>query len=237
MKSDEREEYGKEAQEVIKGLRRLGESIETPPDLLPHLLARGEQLLPPRQRLRTRWRKIVVAWLSRPAVWGPALAVTCFLAGVFVPSPPFGTPKQSTVSVTPETVLEKRSTLPLPSLSRDETESPQPVPVAPKPLKTETPPALSTAQEEQKTQTLRELSASPAQRTVEAPRTFSAVQGQRRQEVAPQKEAADMVPVTTTLPAALYEQLRAQAQQRQVDPSTLLREAVEKYIQESKRGE
>lgn len=47
----------------------------------------------------------------------------------------------------------------------------------------------------------------------------------------------ETVQVSLTLPAKLYEQLLQQAQQRKTDPSMLLREAIEVYLQERSREE
>jgi predicted DNA-binding protein len=43
--------------------------------------------------------------------------------------------------------------------------------------------------------------------------------------------------VTATLPAELYEQLRQEAQRRQVSVATILREAVEAYAHSPRREE
>ncbi|RMF90954.1 MAG: hypothetical protein D6736_05875, partial [Nitrospinota bacterium] len=110
MRPDEREEYGEEMQEVIEGLRHLADRVEPPADLLPQVLARGRELLPPPQRLFKRWYTTVAFWLSRPLVWGPALALACFIAGVFVPPPPLGTSRTEVASTRESLSMEERAT-------------------------------------------------------------------------------------------------------------------------------
>jgi predicted transcriptional regulator len=43
--------------------------------------------------------------------------------------------------------------------------------------------------------------------------------------------------VTTTLPAALYEQLQQEAQRRRVSLAAILREALEAYVQSPKQAD
>jgi hypothetical protein len=47
-------------------------------------------------------------------------------------------------------------------------------------------------------------------------------------------DAAPPVSLTVTLPAVLYEQLLAEATQQHTDPSTLLHEAIEAYVERKK---
>src|SRR5688572_9989880 len=110
MMQDERAEYGEEARDVIEGLRRQVRRVETPPDLLPTILARGEQLLPPQKERRAHWWTVV--------------AVACLIAGVFVPWPRAGMPPK-------ETVFEERSTPVPPALHRESTEGPPASPATP----------------------------------------------------------------------------------------------------------
>jgi hypothetical protein len=54
---------------------------------------------------------------------------------------------------------------------------------------------------------------------------------------APRSQLSDTaapVSLTVTLPAVLYEQLLAEAAQQHTDPSTLLHEAIEAYVERKK---
>jgi hypothetical protein len=207
MKRDEREEYGEEARDVIEGLRHLAHRAETPPDLRGEVMARGEQLLPPRRAHRTRWWTVVAAWRPHPLAWGPVVAVAFFIAGILSPWPRAGMPLKDTVS-------EERSAPVAPLSSEEPTEVPPASPAAPsQPLRREI---------------LQQAEPAPAPSeppSASARRTSRLVASSSHRQV------------TATLPAALYEQLQHEAQRRQVSMAVLLREAVETYALSQTRGD
>ncbi|HEY7490008.1 MAG TPA: hypothetical protein VIH59_02715 [Candidatus Tectomicrobia bacterium] len=209
MTHDERDEYGAEAQDMITGLRRLAQTAEAPPDLLATVMARGAQLLPPGAPPRGvlgRWGRALAARWPRPIVWGPALAVACYMAGVFLPPPPLRPALQQPVSVLPDTIRAARRELTAKSLSRDqEARSPAP-PAMPFP-------------ERQRGSRQQAAPASPAAEQVGVLAS--------RVQLAPSSPA--QMEVTTTLSPTLYKWLTQEAQRRQTDLSTILRDAVEAY--------
>ena len=201
MIRDEREEYGEEARDVIEGLRRLAQHVETPADLRSEVLARGERLLPPQRQRRARWWTVVAAWRPHPLAWGPVVAAAFFVAGILSPWPPAGTPPKDTVS-------EERSAPVAPLSSREPTE------VTPA-----SPPAPSQAPR-------REVRQQPEPSL--APQESLSTSARRASR---QLASSSQMQVTATLPTALYEQLQHEAQRRQVSVAVLLREAVETYVQ------
>lgn len=126
MMRDEREEYGEEARDLIKGLRSLAHDVETPADLRSEVLARGERLLPPRRERRARWWAGMAAWRPHPLAWGPVVAVAFFVAGILSPWPRAGMPLKDTVS-------EERSAPVAPLPSKEPTEVTPAPPAAPSP--------------------------------------------------------------------------------------------------------
>lgn len=206
MMRDEREDYGEEARDVIEGLRRLARRVETPPDLPPKILARGEQLLPPQKERRARWWTVVAAWRPHPLAWGPVVAVAFFIAGVLAPWPRVGMPLKDAVS-------EERSA-PVAQLLPNEP--------------TAVPPALPTTPSQPLTQEIwQQIEPAPAP---SEPRSALARRAPRQVSSSSHRE------VTATLPAALYEQLQQEAQRRRVSMAAILREAVEAYTQSHERG-
>ena len=115
MMRDEREEYGEEARDLIKGLRSLAHDVETPADLRSEVLARGERLLPHRRERRARWWAGMAAWRPHPLAWGPVVAVAFFVAGILSPWPRAGMPLKDMVS-------EERSAPVAPLSSKEPTE-------------------------------------------------------------------------------------------------------------------
>ena len=82
MTRHEPEAYGDDVRDVLDGLRRLACETETPSELLPEILTRGEQLLPPSSAPRgCRWQRLTAIW-RRPLVWAPAMGVVCILVGL-----------------------------------------------------------------------------------------------------------------------------------------------------------
>jgi ribbon-helix-helix CopG family protein len=212
MMRDEREEYGEEDRDVIEGLRYLARRIETPPDIRPQILARGEQLLPPQQEHRSRWWTVVAAWRPHPLAWGPVVAVVFFIAGVVTPWPRVALPLK-------DAVVEERSAPVAYRWPKEATEVPPASPTTPpQPLRQESgrrielPPVASEP-----------LSSEP----------LSALARHAPRQVAVPSE----VKVTATLPAALYEQLQQAAQRRRVSLTAILREAVEAYTRSQTREE
>jgi hypothetical protein len=205
MKRDEREEYAEEARDVIEGLRHLAHRAETPPDLRGEVMARGEQLLPPRRAHRTRWWTVVAAWRPHPLAWGPVVAVAFFIAGILSPWPRAGMPLKDMVS-------EERSAPVAPLSSKEPTEVTPAPPAAPS-----QPPRSEIRQQP-----------GPALAPPE-PLGASARRASR------QLASSSQIQVTVTLPAALYERLQHEARRRQVSMAVLLREAVEIYVQSHTR--
>jgi hypothetical protein len=233
MTRHEQEDYGEEAHDLIEGLRRLAHELETPPDLLPHILARGQQLLFPQRGRFSRWWSLLASWRPQPLVWGPAIAIACFVAGMVVSPWHLGTSRSPTLSEQKEAKDSSQELTP-PSVVQDDTPG---RPVLSSRQEQSQPHADSktvetrrTAQRvphegvpgEQHTETRREsLTASPA-----APMRSP-------QSVSPPPSVA----VTTVLPADLYERLVQAAQRRQQDIASLVQEAVEAYIHKTRRPE
>ena len=205
MMRDEREEYGEEARDLIKGLRRLAHDVETPADLRSEVLARGERLLPPRRERRARWWASMAAWRPHPLAWGPVVAVAFFVAGILSPWPRAGMPLKDIVS-------EERSAPVAPLSSKEPTEVTPAPPAAPS-----QPPKSEIRQQP-----------GPALAPPE-PLGASARRASR------QLASSSQMQVTVTLPAALYERLQHEARRRQVSMAVLLREAVETYVQSHTR--
>ena len=90
MTRNEHEAYDEEVQDVLGGLRQLAREVETPPELLPQILARGAQILSPpplasssRPEIQTSWwQRLNLIW-RHPLVVGPVTAAVCFLAGIW----------------------------------------------------------------------------------------------------------------------------------------------------------
>jgi hypothetical protein len=89
MTRHEREEFRPETRDVIEGLRRLALDAEPPTDLLARVKQWGDRASSEPRHDIGRWRRVLPLWAWRPVVWGPAIAVLCFIAGVFVPPPGF----------------------------------------------------------------------------------------------------------------------------------------------------
>ncbi len=207
MMRDEREDYGEEARDIIEGLQHLARRVETPPDIAPRILARGEQLLPPQKERRARWWTVVAAWRPHPLAWGPVIAVAFFIAGVLVPWPRVSMPLQDAAS-------EKQSAPVTQVLPKESTEVPPASPATP-----------SQPPRQEMRQQTEPAPAPPEPLTALARRAPSQVSSSSHRQV------------TATLPAALYEQLQQEAQRRRVGMAAILREAVEAYAQSPKRVE
>jgi hypothetical protein len=204
MMRDEREEYGDEARDVIEGLRRLAQRVETPPDLPSTILARGAQLLPPREARRTRWWTVVAGWRPHPLAWAPVVAVAFFIAGVLVPWPRTGMSLQDAMSEKPSPSSAQLS-------SKEALEGSPASPAMPfPPLRQE------------RRQPFEPAPAPPEPRRMLARQTPSQV------------SSPSPITVTATLPAELYEQLQQEAQRRRISLAAILREAVEAYAQSQK---
>jgi hypothetical protein len=205
MKQDEREEYGEETQDVIEGLRRLAQRVETPSDLRSEVLARGEGLLPPQRRHRARWWAVVATWRPHPLAWAPVVAVACFIAGVLTPWPRVSIPLKSVVS-------EERTGPAAPQLPKEPTAMPPESPTASsQPLRHEI-----------------------GQQIEPAPAPSAPLRAPARRALR-QVSSSSHIEVTATLPTPLYEQLQQEAQRRQVSIAVILHEAVEAYAQSHKR--
>jgi hypothetical protein len=207
MMRHEDEDYGEETRDLIEELRRLGGALETPPELRPHILARAQELLPCNRGHASRWWSMLVSWRPHPLVWGPVVAVACFMAGMLFSPTQLGTWRGSSIRATQEIAHQKRTTTAPPSLAKEEA---PPQPAAP-PL---TPQDAARQRPETRMAAGRSATARPSSASPHPP-----------------------VEVTTVLPAALYERLVQEAQRRHQDPSTLLHEAAEAYLRGTKPGE
>jgi Ribbon-helix-helix protein, copG family len=204
MMQDEREEYGEEARDIIEGLRRLARQVETPSDLAPQIRAGGERLWPSQPERRARWWAVVAAWRPPPLAWGPIVAAAFFIAGAFAPWPRVNRPLQ-------EAVVEERSAPVTGLLPKESMETPPASPVTPS--------------QQSKPEMRQQTDLAPA-----PPEGFSALARRAPHQIS----VSSQRPVTTTLPAALYEQLQQEAQRRQVSLTTIIREAVEAYTRSHK---
>jgi hypothetical protein len=235
MTRHEREDYGEDAHDIIEGLRRLAHELETPPDLLPHILARGQQLLPQRGRF-SRWWSLLASWRPQPLVWGPAIGVACFLAGIVVSPWHLNTSPSPTRSEQQEAKPDSRPECTLPTVVQDN--APE-QPGLPSRQERSQPHADNkkvemrhTAQRvlqegqvvpgEQQTETHRESVAASPTASIRPPQPIS---------------PPPSVTVTTVLPTDLYAQLAQEAQRRHQDISVLVQEAVEAYMQKTRRPE
>lgn len=206
MMQDNREEYGEEARDIIAGLRHLARGVETPPELASQILARGVPLLPPQQERRARWWTAIAAWRPRPFAWAPVVAVAFFVAGAFAPWPRVSMPLKD--MVVKERAVSVTGTLPKQSMEA--------LPASP------APPAPAPKQERQP-----QIEPVPP-----SPEDLGALAQRVPRQVS---VSSQMMTVTATLPATLYEQLQQEAQQRQVSLSTIVREAVEAYTRAHQR--
>jgi hypothetical protein len=206
MMQDDREEYGEEALDIIEGLRHLARGVETPPDLASQILARGEQLLPPPQERHARWWTAMAAWRPRPFAWGPVVAVAFFIAGAFAPWPRVSMPLK-------DMVVEERSAPVTGVFPKESMETPP---------ASSAPPSQPSKQERQP-----QSESAPA-----SPEGLGALARRAPRQVS---VSSQIMTVTATLPAALYEQLQQEAQRRQVSLSAIVREAVEAYAQSHQR--
>lgn len=207
MMPDDREEYGEESRDIIEGLRRLAQRVETPPDLRSDVLARGERLLPSRQGGRPRWWAIMAGWRPHPLTWGPVVAGAFFIAGIFTPWPRTEMPQRAVVS-------EERSAPAARRLPQEAIEAPPESPAMPS-----QPPKQEFRQQ-----------ADPAPAPSDPLKALA--RGSMRHIASPPHTE-----VTTTLPAALYEQLQQEAQRRRVSLAAILREALEAYVQSPKQAD
>ena len=90
MRQDEHEAYD-EAHREVEGLRRLADAVETPPSSSAISWPALSNCCPRGQTRRLWWMQRLMSWQLRPLVWGPVLALVCFVAGTFV-SPPYPGP-------------------------------------------------------------------------------------------------------------------------------------------------
>ena len=121
MGQDKHEAYDEAHREIIEGLRRLADAVETPQDLGRDIMARAPQLLPARQTRRLWWTQRLGAWQLRPLVWGPVIALVCFVAGTFVSRPYPGSSRLSQTKKRQNTALNSsrsRGKNPLPQRLR-----------------------------------------------------------------------------------------------------------------------
>jgi hypothetical protein len=233
----EDEDYGEETRDLIEGLRRLAGGLETPPELRPRILARAQELLPCNRSRASRWYSMLSAWRPHPLVWGPVVAVACFMAGMLFSPTQLGTWRDSSIGATQETAHKRRTAAAPPSVAKEEA---QPQPAAP------SVPSLAqhdVARQRPETRIAAERSATSERELVPQERrqlrslaTHDAPSAAAMSRPSPASPHPP-VEVTTLLPAALYERLVQEAQRRHQDPSTLVHEAVEAYLRGAKPGE
>jgi hypothetical protein len=222
MRQDEPEAYDEAHREIIEGLRQLADAVESPPALGRDIMARAAQLLPARQTRRLWWTPRLVAWQLRPLVWGPVIALVCFVAGTFVSLPYPDSSRLSQIEERAEDRFEQQQEAgEKPSAAAPAApSSPLPRPPAP-PSRDEAelrdaPRPASRALPQRETEPLREADR-PAQ-------PFSS----RAPRLATPATPAE-VEVTLSLPSTRYEQLVQEAARQNVPLSTLLRQIIETH--------
>jgi hypothetical protein len=220
MRQDEHEAYDEVNHEVIAGLRRLADAVETPPDLWHDVMARAQQLLPTRPTRRFWWTQRLVAWQLRPLVWGPVIALVCFVAGTFVSLPYPGASRPVQIEEKATHRFEQSQTPGAESSAAAPATPSSPLPAPPAPLAREEAElrdtTLSAPQALQKRQT------EPLRQTEHPVPSFSS----RVARSAPPATVVE-VEVTLSLPSARYEQLAQEAARQNVPLSTLLRQIIE----------
>jgi hypothetical protein len=236
MTRHEREDYGEETRDLIAGLRHIAGETNVPPELLPHILAHGQQWLPSRHRRARRWWSTLASWRPHPLLWGPAIAVACFIAGVLSSPMQLDAPGGNAIPETQKITGKRPAPFASHSVAQDEA---QPQPAVPSTSPSE---RQDAARQQPETQM-------PGGRTAPQARESRRKNEPRYNTPATHEEppvaamsrplpASPMPPqeVTTVLPAALYERLLHEAQRRHQDLSALLREAVEAYLQGAEPG-
>jgi hypothetical protein len=222
MRQDEHEAYDEAHHEVIAGLRRLADAVETPPELWGDIMARSQQLLPVRQTRRLWWRQRLMSWQLRPLVWAPVIALVCFVAGTFVSRPYHGSSRSPQI----EEKAERRSELR--QVPGAEPSAAAPVaPSAPSPQ----PPAPPSRAEAELRDAPRSAPKALLQRDTEALREADRpAQSFSSRAVRPAPPAAPAeVEMTLRLPSRLYEQLAQEAAAQNVPLATLLRQIIETH--------
>jgi predicted DNA binding CopG/RHH family protein len=222
MRQDEHEAYDEAHHEVIEGLRRLADAVQTPPDLWGDIMACSQQLLPARPTHRLWWRQRLLSWQLRPLLWGPVVALVCFVAGTFVSLPYHGSSRPPQV----EEKAERRSEL----RQVPGTEPSAAAPVAPSSLPPQ-PPAPPSRDEAELRDAPRSAPKALLQRDTEPLReadhpaqSFSS----RAARPAPPAAPAE-AEVTLRLSSKLYEQLAQEAAAQNVPLATLLRQIIETH--------
>jgi hypothetical protein len=225
MRPDEHEAYDEASREVIAGLRRLAEAVETPPDLWPDVMAHAQQLLPARQTRHPGGMQRLLAWQLRPLVWAPVIALVCFVAGTFVSLPYPGSSRPSQMQ---EKAAYRFEPQPAPgeNPSAAAPAAPSsPLPRSPAPLSSDevelrdAPRSAPKALLQRETEPRREA-ARPALPSLSSKMARSA----------PPAAPAE-VEVTLSLPSERYEQLVQEAAKQNVPLSTLLKQIIETHTQ------
>jgi hypothetical protein len=237
MRRHEDEDYGEETRELIEGLRRLAGGLEPPPELCPRILARAQELLPCHRSRASRWCSMLLSWRPRLLVWGPVVAVACFMAGLLFSPTQLGTWRHSSIHVTQETAHKKQTAAAPPSFAKEEAQSQPAAPSAPSLA------PQDAARQRPETRLVTGRSATSERELVHQERRQlhrgATHDAPPAAAMSRPSSAASLPPVevTTVLPAALYERLVQEAQRRHQDLSTLVHEAVEAYLRGSKSGE
>jgi hypothetical protein len=227
MMRDEHEDYGEDSRDIIAGLRHLAQQSEAPPELLATIMAQGQPLLPRQRLARTWWQRLLAPWQLRPLVWGPVIALVGFMAGVLVPLPHFDK------SIRPPILEKALKASEEPRLRSTEPAAPAPPPASRRETKSAAP--LPKDEAERRAP----LPASPAPRGIgevarerqDAPAGAMALRD-KQELVTP--DASPLIEVTIALPAVLYKRLAYEAAQHHTDLSTVLREAIEAFVERGK---
>jgi hypothetical protein len=222
MRQDEHEAYDEAHREVIEGLRQLADAVETPPELERHIMARAQQLLPARQTRRLWWMRRMMSWQLRPLVWGPVLALVCFVAGTFVSLPYPGSSRPSQIKEKVEYRFEQQ---------QEPGEKPSAAPPAAPSSPLPRPPAPPSRHEAELRDAPRPAPKALLQRETEplreADRPAPSLSSRAARSAPPATPTE--VEVTLSLPSARYEQLVQEAARQNVPLSTLLRQIIETH--------
>lgn len=225
MTSGEPYEFGEDTRHLAEGLRRLAQDVQTPADILPSVLARSEHCLPA-HRIATR------RWFTHPALWGPALAVASFVAGVLVAPWQLNTPLQTVSTEKHQVVVEQPTAPPPASLGKQERALPEAAPM----------PQQESAQDRRARR-----AAKPATSALSAPAEPEAASIpllQQRGDMAPtalrylgtSEDRERLHTVTVSLPLALYERLLERAEGDADRLAQMVREAIETYARTRDKG-
>ena len=241
MTSGEPHEFSEDTHHLAEGLRRLAQDMHTPADILPSVLARSEPFIPARRSFWTYLTHSKRRWLLHPVLWGPALAVASFVAGVFVAPSQLDAPVQTVSTEKQKVFFEPQTAPPAATLSRQERALPDVAPTqqeyaqdrrARRAAKTATSTLRQPAEPEAASTPLLQ------QRGDIAPTTLQHLGSLEERERLPAVAvSAQDIEVTVSLPLTLYEHLLERAENDPDRLAHMLREAVETYARTRDTGE